>query len=157
MAEAVDAQELLIAGYVRELESKCKFPNIPTEINDIIHSYRRFCDVWNQKYSNDSFTIDHISNKLISDIFFSGDCGTAYGTQVVGEGIFNWKIKTISYKYNMQFISHPYIGLIEDDEHILLDHSDQGSWQSYGFQFTVGAIHQAYGDTIEHDIMGPYR
>ena len=157
MATDVDIdhkQELLVAGYMREIEIMYKMMNIPMEIIHIIYLYKQFCDKWDKKYSHNSIIIDDITNQIM---FTSIDDTTAFGCHVVEgdlNGFYKWKIRLISIKYDAIFRAHPYVGIIKDDENILNEYIDNGSWQFDGYQFCggTGSFYSMDAPDVTHSI-----
>ena len=128
-------QELLVSGYVRNIERMYDIKNIPLDIMDIIYLYQQFCDKWSRKYSHDDIIIDGIKNTIT----FSKDTNvTAFGSHVAENGIFKWKIRIISISYESVFKAYPYVGIIKDDDSVLKAYTDRASWEYDGYQFCAG-------------------
>ena len=111
-------QELLVWGYVRELEKVYKFSNIPHEINDIIYSYQRLCDQWSEKHSDEHLKLN--ADKSIVTCQGNHEVSTAYGDTKVEQGIFEWRIKILSLTRPKPTSVHmhvagPFVGIIEDE------------------------------------------
>ena len=135
MAKVKDyKQELLVAGFVRELQMVYKIKKIPKEIIDIIYIYQHFCDKWNKKHSFNDITIDEIRNSIT---FNTEGISTAYGSIQVEDGIIKWKIKIISTTRDEED-DYPFIGIIKDNEHVLDHFKDDDCWESHGYQFCGG-------------------
>ena len=133
--ERQNRQELLVWGYIRDMEKMYKLMNIPTVINDIIYSYQTFYDEWCKKYSHQGIIIDESTNKVT---FNAQSNMTAYGSNVIKSGIFTWRIKTIKLTGGNGWSVHPYIGIIENDEEKLKRFVNNGSWERCGYQFCAG-------------------
>ena len=86
-------RELLVWGYVRNIEKNHESLIIPLEINNVIYLFARSYDQWSKKYSHKDFTIDSDSAVLK---FKGGSIQTAFGKHVVEQGVYNWKLKIIS-------------------------------------------------------------
>ena len=129
-------QELLIAGYVRKIEIVYNIINIPADIIDIIYLFHLFCNRWNEKYTHNDMLIDGTTNKITlnGDISFA----TAYGCNVIANGIHKWKIKVLSISYESGFKAYPCVGIIEDNEENLEKHVDNSHWEHIGYQFCAG-------------------
>ena len=128
-------RELLVWGYIRNIEKQCKQMNIPLEINDIIYLYQRICNKWDQKYSSKNITIDEDQ----SMITVNGDLyPTVYGSNVVSEGVFVWKIKIVALKKAISLNSPPFVGITEDIDAHLNKYSDGAAWCKKGYQFCGG-------------------
>ena len=130
-------QELLVWGYMKEMENVYKIQNMPLEINDIVYLYQTLYEEWSKKYTHESLRIDESGLVLTGE---SSECRTAYGESSISEGTFTWKIKIISarYKGDALYGDGPYIGIIEDDEKHLDKYKEDGNWEYHGYQLSVG-------------------
>ena len=108
--------------------------NIPLEINDIIFSYSKLCEEWSKKHSHK----DAIINGTKTNIKFVSDMRrTAFGTLVVEEGVFRWKLKIISFDNLREGYGYPYVGVIENDVD-LTEYKNYGFWDEVGCQLCAG-------------------
>ena len=126
-------QELLVSGFVREIEAVYKIKNIPNEIVNIIYVYQRIYDEWDKIHSSHNVTFDTTKNKVT---FTLEDASTVFGSEEVDDGIFKWKIKIIS--MTQDSTAYPCIGIIKDEESILEKYKDRDDWESNGYQFCGG-------------------
>ena len=108
MDERPNKRELLVYGYIRNIETQYKHLNpIPIENNNIIYLYQRLCDEWSEKYKSKHVTISH---QGIVSINHGADL-SIYGKEAVTRGVFIWIVKII------EFNGHPgsdlpYIGMV---------------------------------------------
>ena len=108
--------ELLVAGYVRNIEKVYKILNIPIEINDIIYLYQRLYDEWNKEYSSKKLIIDETGCMIT---FNTSARAIAVGSHIVENGTCIWRIKMKSFTYDPKSDgSPPYVGIIEHVEEI---------------------------------------
>ena len=128
-ALSLDHRELLVWGYMREIEKVHKNLNIPFEINEIIYLYQRLYDEWSEKYKSEHISID--ANKSMVTIN-TNNAITIYGKEVVKEGIFKWKVKIISFTYN-DFGSYPHIGIVQDNENDLNNYLGNTDFDDFGY------------------------
>ena len=126
-------RELLVAGYVRNLETLLTI-NVPIEITDIIYLYQRLLDTWNRKYSHKDITIDENAGIMKINV---AEHVTAYGTLVVSKGVFKWKIKILSTDEGTNAPS--WIGIVEDDESLLQRYYNNSNWDHNGCQLCGGS------------------
>lgn len=137
-------EELLIWGYVRQIQSEYKIENIPVEINGIILLFKKLQDKWSEKYLNRDNEI-HEETKLMTNLYTSKCYSTAYGDSVVDDGIFKWRLKIMSLKYPSGYEEKesPYIGIIEDDTEHLERYKYDVNWDDYGYQLhgLDGSLH----------------
>ena len=126
-------KELLVYGFVREIQEAYKTLQMPMEITEIIHLYQKLCDEWSKKYCNPFIEIDTLGCMVYST---SGADLTAYGTHVVSDGIYKWRIKII--QLTTFGASHPpYIGIIENDEKYITAYTNNINWEKYGYQLAA--------------------
>ena len=129
-------QELLVWGFVREIEKIYKIRNIPFEINDIIYVYQKICDRWSRKYSSKQIKINQSGSVITvdSDQLYP----TAFGGVIVNkdiQGSFKWRLKILSLIYDGDYgMEAPYIGIIIDDEKNLVKYKDDDNWDDCGYQ-----------------------
>ena len=144
-------QELLVAGFVREIERMYDIKNIPNEINDIIYLYQRHYDEWDTKWSNDKVSIDETNTRITIN---NGGHAMAFGKHVVSQGIFIWRIK-ISCFNKTSFESPPYVGIIENNDKNLERYKDDFLWDNVGYQLCGGNSLLCgpadYGDYVKTD------
>ena len=142
MAKNPDAkQELLLWGYMREVERIYKIRNIPHEINNIIYLYLKICDKWSRKYSSNYIKINEC-NTLIN---VEGNVThTAFGEMVVSEGVFVWRIQILALVHDGSYLEAPFIGIIEDDEGKLEFYRDSDIWGYCGYQLCAGDTGQLF-------------
>ena len=128
-------QELLVWGYIREIEKLYKINDIPFDINDIIYLYQKICDQWSAKYSSSNIKIDETRSKII----VKKDSSTAFGDTVVTEGKFVWRlqIKHMGEGVNIDGES-PYVGIIEDNIKSLVRYKNSDDWDGDGCQLAAG-------------------
>ena len=122
--------KMLVWGYIRSIETKYEHMNIPLEINDIICLYHRIREEWDEKYSSSFIKID--ATKSIITIT-TDESPTVYGTLVVSEGIFVWKVKMISWEPT-QWGSPPFVGITEDIHEHLEEYKDASGWTKKGYE-----------------------
>lgn len=134
-----DRKELLVWGYIRDIEKMYIHFNIPIEINDIIYLYQRFYDAWCQKYKAECVEID-ADQSMVSIDTKSGV--TVYGEEVIKQGIHEWKVNIISFKI-FDGSSFPHIGIIENDEDVLLEYLTNTNFDDFGHLF-CGGVGDAY-------------
>ena len=130
---------MLVAGYVRHIEIIYKMTSVPKPIIDIIYLFQQFCDLWSKTYTHHGISINDMANTIIvtagDDTFKSR---TAYGSNVIEDGIHKWKIKILSIRYDFSFAGVPFIGIIKDDEQYLKKYVDRGTWECDGYLFCGG-------------------
>ena len=132
-------QELLVAGYVREIEIMYKLINIPVEIIDIIYLFQQFCDVWNKQYIHKDILLDSIANTITFTSDIKVVVATAYGTNMIEDGIHKWKIKILSISSDVESSAVPLVGIIKSDEQVLKKYLDNPAWEYDGYQFCAGS------------------
>ena len=130
-------QELLIDGYVRNIEKLCHIINIPKEINDIIYLFKQFCDEWSKKHSHTEFKINENNCILKID---NNKTMTAFGSHVVIDGVYKWKIKIVS----CRFLDVYHIGLIQDSDMNMKIYSESEYWHKCGCMISTSGV--LYGD-----------
>ena len=131
MSKRCTKKELLVAGYVREIENHYKIRNIPTEIKDMIYLYQQFHDIWSEKYSHKDIIIDR--KKGTFKVTSKYDI-TVYGSQVVSSGTSTWKIKIL---WTPQSELESWIGIIEDKSaEILAKYANDFAWDRFGYQLS---------------------
>ena len=128
-------RELLVAGYVRNVETIHKIKSVPIEINDIIYLYQRLLDVWNKKYSNEGVVIDESTGIMSVN---SEEDVTAYGSIIVSKDVFKWRIKLVSVGEN-DIVTPSFIGIIENEEALLMRYQDRFHWDRNGCQLCGGS------------------
>ena len=133
----VGTRKILIWGYVREIERMYKI-NIPYEINDIIYLYQKVCDEWDATFSSKRIKIEDDKSSLTVQSIGASDGPTAYGSVVVCEGIFKWRIKIIGRERTDNFHESPYIGIVEDKKEFLEESKDDDHWDQHGYQLCAG-------------------
>ena len=143
----IDRIGLLTWGYVRNIEIIHKALNIPTPINDIIYLYLRMYDEWSEQYKSKDISIDDKTSIITFD---SDDDSTIYGTQIIKDGIFKWRLKLISFRSTSQ--ASPYVGIIENNPNYLKMYSDDNNWDDYGYQLCGGS-----GRLYEYGFTNPDR
>lgn len=132
MQTSLSRQELLIWGYIREIERRFQFRNIPQDISDLIYLFQKCCDEWSKKYTQK----DYIFNSMNIIEADSLNHMTAYGSRVISEGQFSWRIKMIKYAYH-DFGAHPpYVGIIEDNEEYMNAYLNNCNFEQYGYQLS---------------------
>ena len=129
--ETDDERELLVAGFVREIEKAFKVKNIPIELINIIYYIKEYVMNFVQRYSSDAIEIDETKTVITMR---SMNTATAYGTRIVSEGIFKWKIKMVKWTHDGISGSPPFIGIIEDDDKYLKRFRNATGWFSYGYE-----------------------
>ena len=128
-------RELLVYGYIREIEKTFQIRNIPQDINDLIYLFQKYSDEWSIDYSHEDYTI--FPSNLITA---SGKRSiTAFGSHVVSEGKFVWRIKIISLVYSDDNMTcyPPYVGIIEDKEAYIKKYIDDSNFEEYGYQLST--------------------
>ena len=131
------SRELLVWGYVREIEMEYKQMNIPFEINDIIYLYQRFCDEWSKRYSNSTLVIDEKEDGN-SVCFKNDEISTAFGEHVVEQDVFKWKLKVKRMMDVKYYSGYPFIGIMENNDNNLSEYSADGGWSDCGYQLCAG-------------------
>ena len=44
-------QQVLVWGYIREIEKRFEFDNVPQDVIDLINLFNEYCDEWSKKYT----------------------------------------------------------------------------------------------------------
>ena len=127
-------RELLVWGYIRNAQKHYRNMNIPLDINDIIYLYQRMYDEWNEEYSSKCIKI--YENKSMMLVARKG-LPTVYGTHVVSQGIFIWKIKILVWN-STNFLEPraPYVGITEDIDSHLKEYTNQRGWCTKGYELS---------------------
>ena len=76
-------QELLVWGYIREIQKLYTINNFTFDINDIIYAYQKICDEWSTKYSSTNITMDETRSMIVLK-----QASTAFGDTIVDQGTF---------------------------------------------------------------------
>lgn len=127
-------QQLLVWGYIRNLESIHKLKSIPYEINDIIYLYQEVFDRWSTEYLAEQLTLNE--DKSIVTCNENHNVVTAFGDTSVEQGIFKWCIEMTSLhrtKHDGR-IDGPFIGIIEDKPEFMKQFKNDACWQYHGYQ-----------------------
>ena len=137
-------QELLVWGFIREIEKVYKIMNVPFEINDIIYLYQRIYDEWSKKYSSDNVIINNDTKSMLT--INTKEYVTAFGSHIVTEGVFKWKIQMQKMTNKPGFGKPPFVGIMEDSEANLKRYKDDCNWDDNGYQFCAqsGALFCPY-------------
>ena len=122
-------QLLLVSGFIRSIERLHKLNDTPSVISDIIYLYQRLCDEWSSCESHKDIGIDEMECIVRAN---SDSQITAYGSNIVTEGIYRWRLKIIS--LNTESYGSIYVGIIENDEVYLSIFKDKITWDSRGYQ-----------------------
>ena len=130
-----DRNELLVWGYIKNIEKVYKTLNIPIEINDIINLYHRLYDKWSQKYKSELISID--THKSIVTVNSKNGGVTMYGKEVIKEGVFKWRVKIISFDMQHGY-SFPHIGIVEDHPEFLNNYLDNVNFDTFGHLLCAG-------------------
>ena len=126
---------LLVWGYIRRVGKQYRSLSIPLEINDIIYLYQRLYDQWNQEIKHRDRHVSVDTDKSIITINTNYQW-TIYGTKIVKEGEFSWKVKIISFNRN-ETSHYPYIGIVvEKDKE---DFQDDDDFAAIGYQLCGGS------------------
>ena len=134
MATQVERTELLVWGYIRNIQKMYRHLNIPFEINDIIYLYQRVCDEWCQKYKSIDISIDTDKSMVTANT----DCSvTMYGQQVVNEGVFKWGVKIISFTREGHS-GYPFVGIVKNNEEDLEEFLNDTDFDLFGYQYCGG-------------------
>ena len=142
-------RELLVAGYVRDIERAHKIHRIPAEINDIIYLYQRLYDEWSKQYSSKKVTIDEIGSMIT---MHCDQDVTAFGCHVVTKGIFKWRIKMVKFTYDEKIDgSPPYVGIIEDNEEYMEEYKNSCDWDENGYLLCCKIGRLLCGDILTSD------
>ena len=127
--------ELLVAGYVRNIEKVYKILNIPIEINDIIYLYQRLYDEWSREYASEKITIDETGS--IVKINRTGHATVpAFGSHIVTQDAFKWRIKMKVFTYDKNKDgSPPYIGIVEDVKELKesINSKKMSTWTKFAY------------------------
>lgn len=126
-------RELLVAGYVRNMETECRIKNIPKVISEVIYSFQKFCDEWDDKYSHKNFKIDYVQNMITCT---TDGMMTAYGSHKVESGKFTWRLRLKSYTYCKSGAFPPYVGIIRDNDAELKRYENSNGWEDVGYQLS---------------------
>ena len=122
--------DILVFGYMR-LEGKTYNVSIPDEIMRLCFSFwfLDVCDVWSKAQSCSCYTIDGPNAELINLPKDKNEFWmmSAFGTQSVSQGIFEWKIR---FKTAIQWIC---MWIIFDDEEVI-----RQSERSNSYSFNEG-------------------
>ena len=137
-----DRRQLLVCGFVKRIEQKFKIMNVPKEIHDIIYLYQKFYDEWSRKYSHHDIEINQKEGMITVN---TPNDASAYGTTIVSEGIFIWRVKIVLFDYDV-YGGIPYIGIIKNDQYgndeemrAIVLQSDGIDWDKYGCQYCGGS------------------
>ena len=147
MQRNIDWRELLVWGFIRNIERQYKQLEIPIEINSIIYSFQRLCDEWSTKYKSEYITIDKDEAMVTVN---NDEMVTVYGQKVMTEGSYIWDVKIISFnpKYALA-----YIGIVQNDNEKLYDYLEDCDFDDYGYQLCGESGDLCYGLSGEaHDI-----
>ena len=135
-AKVRQRRELLVCGYIKQIERKYKIENIPIEIYDMIHSYHALNDKWCKKHIDDKYV--WIDQDLMRIKILKDDSVSVFGECVVKEGIFAWKLRIITIKYNGFMGAPPFIVMIKSDDEYLREYKMTTNWERVGCQFASG-------------------
>ena len=145
----IDKRELLIFGYVNDMEKKHKFStNIPPEVSEIICSFNKYGDAWDQTYMNldkEEESIELDGNRITAT---DRSTSTMYGTVSVSSGSYTWRLKIVAIPSDGNF-QQPFIGIIKDDPAILKKHVHSTIWEKgnddeHGYMYCCGTGHIGY-------------
>ena len=134
MEREIDRKELLVWGFIRNIEKQHKHLNIPIEINSIIYLFQRLCDEWCHKYKSNDIVID--TDKSIITMKSDGMI-TVYGAEVITSGVFIWRLRIVSL-YREAGNYHPFVGIVKDDEEYLQTYLDYVDFDDFGYQLVAG-------------------
>ena len=140
--------DLLVSGYVREVEEQETRQIIPLEINDIICLFHKVCDEWDRIYSSKDIIIDEGRSLMMIN---TNGTPTAYGTKIVSSGIFKWRIKMLSW-HKVNRNAPPFVGIIEDNDYQLIKYQNTYGWSYssayYGYELcaATGSLYLADSD-----------
>ena len=130
-------EELLVWGYVRDIEKVYEFVAIPDDISDLIYLFQHFCDQWSKQHSHPKIIIDEEQQKITIN---PTKCVTAFGSTLVEQGIFSWKIKIDRIDPARKWKSaYPYVGVIKDDDDNSKFFTSSGYWNGRGYQCCGGS------------------
>ena len=115
------------------MEKECKISNIPEVISEVIYSFQKFCDEWDDKYSHKYLKIDNVQNMIT---YTTDNMMTAYGSQTVKSGKFTWRLRLKSYTYCRAGAFPPYIGIIQDNDAMMKRYEDGNGWEAVGYQLS---------------------
>lgn len=140
-------ENLLIAGFVKQIENEYQIKNIPEAINTVICSFLRLSDIWNRTYSYKDGIIDEngYTVTMSTDAYMS-----MFGLYVVTEGVFKWKIKLIKWNEDNYGACSPYIGIIEDNKEYIKNYLNDNNWDQYGYQISSAPAryHRGSGSVV---------
>ena len=144
-----DKKELLVWGYIKDIEELHRHLNIPIEIKNIIYLYQRICDEWSQKYkSKRSRIIIDRDNAIVTINTRYGI--SIYGTEVIKEGVFAWRVKIISLATSDSSGAYPSGGIVEDDEAKLNEYLNDNDFDEFGYLLYGGngILYQAFSSKM---------
>ena len=102
--------------------------------HDIIWLHQRLYDKWSKKYKSENISI----NKDKSMVTVKTRLGvTMYGREVVKKGVFEWRVKIISFNGKGDWL--PYIGIVENDKGRLWQYLDNVNFDNFGYCLCGGS------------------
>ena len=134
---SIAKRTLLTFGYTNDIERNHELSNaIPSEINEIIVSYNRYSDTWDDKYLNED-TIELTENKIMS-LKHDYTTTSMYGNVSLSSGSYTWKLRMVKRPIKCHS-QHPFIGFIRDDPEILDRFKSSNDWdRNDGYMYCCG-------------------
>ena len=112
---SIEKRILVTFGYVHDIERNYELSSAtPVEINEIIWSYNKCTDTWNDKYLNKE-QIQLQGNKIKS---LTETTATIYGNISLSSGSHTWKLRIVARPKN-SYRQQPFIGFIKDEPAVL--------------------------------------
>ena len=146
---SIEKRSLLTFGYVNDMEKNNELSNtIPPEINEMICSYNRCSDTWDNKYLNKN-TIELTGNRIKS-LKHDYTTTSMYGNVSLSSGIHTWKLRLVKRPKNSSN-QQPFVGFIKDDPDILEKFKSSHDWylDDNGYIYCCGCGTVGYNSTFD--------
>ena len=112
---SIGKRTLVTFGYVNDIERNHELSNeVPAEINEIICSYNKCTDTWNDKYLNKE-QIELKGNRIKS---LKEANTTIYGNISLSSGSHTWRLRIVNRPKDGNE-QQPFVGFIRDDPSVL--------------------------------------
>ena len=133
----IHKRTFVIHGYINDMERNLiSNNNIPKEINEIILSYLKCTDTWDQKYLDEE-AIELTGNR-IKTLKDNPYAKSMYGNVSLSSGSYTWKLRMIK-RPSKSHSQGPFIGFIKDDPEILDRFKSSDDWDSNdGYMYCGG-------------------
>ena len=147
----IEKRTLLTFGYVNDMEKNYELSNtIPSEINEIIFSYNKCSDTWDEKYLDEK-VIELTGNKIKSVKGYP--CrASIYGKVSLSTGSYTWKLRIVKRPIDGER-QQPFIGIIKDDPAILDKFKSAYEWyeNNNGYIYCCGDGTVGYNSTFDRE------